>query len=405
MPYHFERFLTLRYLRGAEGHSEGKRFLRFVIRTAVGGVAVAVASLLLALSIVRGFSEQIEAKIFGIGTHVQVENLEDAPLAGVDGLIQRINTVEGVASAEPVVQEYVLLRRSNREIDGVQITGVEEVPAYIRSHLTDSLHVAGQWVVVGRSLARRLGIRPGDTVTLFSVRRHAESGSRPRVSQFVVSGIFETDLANYDDLLVYAGIDESRELLDYGEDEASRIDVRVSDIGEVGGVRDRISDELGFAVLVRSIYQVFRSLFAWVNLQESIIPFVIGVIVIVAAFNIVATLLMIILEKSSELGVLSSLGASPRLVKRLFVTMGLAIGLIGTAIGSVAALALELIQKRYEIIPLPAESYYLSVAPVQVNVADFLVVGIITVVLCALAAWLPARIGAAIDPVKVIRFR
>lgn len=412
VPYNLERFLTLRYLRGAQGQSEGKKFLRFIVRTAIGGVAVAVAALLLALAIVRGFSEEIEAKIVGFGAHVQVENLEDAPLQSADVLSSRIGTMNNVVSVTQVVQEYVLLRRSNREIDGVQITGVDQLPPYLEDQLVSGKSIFNNGrdeagLVIGKSLADRLRINVGDRLTLFSVRAGLQTVdvSRPRIKQFVVSGIFETSLAHYDDVLVYADINATRELLDYDETQATRLDISVADLSTVDQLTDDIVDTLGYTILARSIFQVFRSLFAWVNLQEGIIPFVIGVIILVAAFNIVATLLMIILEKSSELGILAGMGASGRLIRRLFMTLGLAIGIVGTTIGSAIALVLELLQDRFELIPLPAESYYLSTAPVTINALDFLVVGALTIALCTLAAYIPARIGASIDPVKVIRFR
>ncbi len=412
MPYTLERFLTIRYLRGAQGQSEGKNFLRFIIRTAIGGVAVAVTALLLALAIVRGFSAEIEAKIVGIGAHVQVENLEDAPLQRSDVLIEKIRSLDNVVSVSPVVQEYALLRRSNTEIDGVQVTGVESFPPYLKEHLVSGsaeLLMAGAHpeIVVGKSLSDRLGVEIGDVVTVFSIRSgvDASGGRKPRIKQFVVAGVFETALAHYDDLLVYANIASTRELLDYGPFEVSRLDVAVDDLTKVDALTDQIVETLGYTILARTIFQVFRSLFAWVNLQEGIIPFVIGVIILVAAFNILATLLMIILEKSSELGILAGMGASGRMIKRLFMTLGFVIGVVGTAIGASVALILELIQDRFGLIPLPAESYYLSTAPVEISSLDFFLVSVLTIALCTLAAYVPARIAAATDPVKVIRFR
>ena len=157
--------------------------------------------------------------------------------------------------------------------------------------------------------------------------------------------------------------------------------------------------------MARSIYEVWRGLFAWVELQESIIPLVIGVIILVAAFNIVGALLMIILEKTREIGVLESMGASSRSLRRLFLWLGLLIGIVGTAIGEGLALVLALIQQRYGIIPLPPEAYYMDTAPIELNPFDFVLVAVVTLTLCALAAYVPARVAAAIDPIRVIRFR
>lgn len=414
----FQRFVALRYLRGAQGREEGRRFLRFITYVAIGGVAVGVAALLLALSIVRGFSREIEAKIIGFGAHVQVESLQDAPLVDAASLRMSLERMEPVASVSPVLTEFVLLRRSSAEIDGVAIWGTEALPAYISDQIAagtgtlapDSTGLPG--LVIGSALAKSLGVNLGDKLTAFSMRRLGDgdgglqaTGSRPRVKQFSVRGVYETDLANFDELYVFADIEIARDLLNYDPDQVSRFDVTLHDVEQAGKVAEEIEEELGFPILARSIKEVFRGLFAWVNLQESIIPLVIGVIIIVAAFNIVGTLLMIILEKTREIGVLASMGASGRSLRRLFLWLGLLIGAVGTSLGLVLALSLALLQQRYHIIPLPEEAYYMDAAPIALNPLDFVIVAILSLTLCALAAYIPARVASRIEPLRVIRFQ
>ena len=156
--------------------------------------------------------------------------------------------------------------------------------------------------------------------------------------------------------------------------------------------------------MARTIFQIYHGLFAWVNLQEAIIPVVIGIMILVAAFNIIGILLMIILEKTREIGVFASMGASRQALRHLFLRLGLLIGTVGTSIGLGVALVLALLQQRYDLIPLPAETYYMTTAPVALNPVDFLLVGVISLILCGLAAYIPARVAARIEPVRVIRF-
>jgi lipoprotein-releasing system permease protein len=165
-----------------------------------------------------------------------------------------------------------------------------------------------------------------------------------------------------------------------------------------------MEQDVGFPISARTIYQQYQGLFAWVNLQQSIIPLVIGVIVLVASFNIIGILLMMILEKTREIGVLGSLGASGRQLRRLFLTLGAQIGVIGIGIGELLALVLGYVQMRFEIIPLPAEAYYMSTAPVSLNPLDFLLVAAVAFILCLAAAYIPARVASRIEPVKAIRF-
>ena len=415
----FERRMALRYLRGARGRAEGRRFLRFITYVAVGGVAVGVAALLLSLSIVRGFSREIQEKVVGFGAHVQVENYDDAPLDDADALEAALEAMPHVTAVMPLLQEFILLRRSSEVIDGVLLTGVPALPAFLEGNLVggtgdlaaDAEGRAG--VVLGADLARTLGLSVGEVVTAFSLPRGQGmeavqgvfSGLRPRVAQFRVSGIYETSLQDFDALNVYTALGPAQRLLGYDGDTVSRFDLTVDEMPNAAAVAEAVEEKFGFPVIARTIYEVWPGIFAWVNLQETIIPLVIGVIIIVAAFNIIGTLLMIILEKSREIGVLASMGASPRTLRRLFLWLGLFIGVVGTGTGQVLALVIALLQKRYEIIDLPAEQYYMSTAPVELNALDFVLVGAVALALCTLAAYVPARVAARLDPIRVIRFR
>ncbi len=418
VPFAFERFVTLRYLRGAEGRAEGRSFLRFIIAAAVGGVALGVAALLLALAIVRGFSSTIEEKIIGFGAHVQVENsYQDTPLAGAGALADRLRRFPQVTSVAPVVQDFALLRRSAGEIDGVALWGTLEPPPYLRRQMAEGAFsfapdTAGRpGIVLGQTLARRLGISVGDVVTVFSIPADGERGQGaaltqpPRVKQFHVAGLFETALNDFDDLYAFVDIAIARSLLGFAPDEVSRLDLTLHDAHEADSVAAAVEEEFGFPVRAATIFQIFSGLFAWVNLQQSITPLVISVIVVVAAFNIIGTLLMLLLEKTREIGVMVSLGASQRAVRRLFLGLGLGIGAAGTLAGEALALVLGLVQMRYKLIPLPAEAYYMTSAPVELRLFDFVFVGAVALALCVVAAYVPARVAARIEPVRAIRFQ
>ncbi len=411
----FEWFMALRYLWGAEGQAEGRSFLRFITYVAIGGIALGVGALLLALSIVRGFSQEIENKIVGFGAHVQVRSyLQDAPLEPADELEARLRGVPNVSRVAPVAQRFILLRRSREAIDGVALFGADEPPPYLADRVVDgafrfapdSLRRPG--LVLGHQLARRLDLSVGQTVTAFSINDPGETSAgllQPRVKQFHVAGIYETSLATIDDLYVFTSLRTARELIGLPENAVSHYDLTVQPVSRADSVAAQIEREFGFPVGAQTIYERFQGLFAWVNLQQGIIPLVISVIVIVAAFNIVSTLLMMILEKTREIGVLESLGASGRMMRRLFLALGLLIGVVGTVIGEALALILALIQQRFQIIPLPAEAYYMKSAPVELSPLDFVIVASVALTLCALAAYVPARVASRIKPVEAIRFQ
>jgi lipoprotein-releasing system permease protein len=204
---------------------------------------------------------------------------------------------------------------------------------------------------------------------------------------------------------VFADIESARDLFDYTADTATRLDVVLPSLAGVDSAAARIDATLGYPHHARTAYEIFRQYFAWVRLQENIIPLVIGVIVLVGAFNIVGTLLMIMLEKTSEIGILGSMGASRSMIRRLFLFLGLLIGGAGIVAGQLLALALSVIQKRYALIPLPKEAYYMDAAPISLVAWDFLLVAALALVLCAAAAYIPAGVSARIEPIRAIRFR
>ena len=417
MSGRFESFVALRYLRGAEGRAEGRSFLRFITYVAIGGVALGVAALLLSLAIVRGFSQEITEKIFGFGAHIQVRSyVQDQPLEEAGSLAQQIRGTEGVATASPVVEDVVLLRQSERSIDGVQLLGTDTPPSYLVQNIVDgtfALHSSPDGhapLVVGSGLADRLGLAVGQVVAAFSLRNGGDATGRmapPRVRQFQVTGVYETSLSNIDDNFAFTRLSTARSLVGLPSSAVSRFDVTVQNISTVDSVAAQIETRVGFPASARTIYQLqpYASLFAWVDLQQGIIPLVIAVIVIVAAFNIVGILLMIILEKTREIGVLQSLGTSQATLKRLFLAFGLLIGAVGTALGAGLALLLGFLQQRFSLIPLPEEAYYMTTAPIALHPIDYLIVSVATLLLCGLAAYIPARVAARIEPVRAIRFQ
>ena len=408
----FQRFVALRYLRGAQGRDEGRRFLRFVTYVAVGGVAVGVAALLLSLMIVRGFSREIQDKIVAFGSHVRVENYVNRPLARADTLAPKLAALDGVTRVTPVADDFGLLR-SRSDIEGAVIVGVpegsqrflaEQMHAGAFSFAPDSAGRAG--IVVGKKLAEVLGVEVGSQLTAFSMREYGGGVTmqRPRVRAFHVAGIYETGLADFDEVYAYTDLATARALFEIADDAVSRFDLELADIEDADAVAERITETFGVPVYARSIFRVQQNLFAWVNLQKSIIPLVIGVIILVAAFNIIGTLLMVMLEKTGEIGIIRSMGAPARGVQRLFLWLGFFVGVAGTTIGAGLALVLALLQLRFGIIPLPQEAYFIDTAPIELSAFDFVLVAAVALALCTLSAYLPARVAARLDPIRSIRF-
>ncbi len=412
----FERTLALRYLRGAEGRDERRGFLRFVVVAAIGGVAVGTGALLLALMIVRGFSREIEAKIVGFGQHVQVETYLGEPIQNVDSVAAAVAGLDHVERVAPAVVDFALLSSrgsGNDGVEGVLLWGTEPEHQPFVAERTElgafdlSEDAEGRpGVVLGLRLAERLGLAVGDRITAYSTRGLGAGRiqSRPRVRQYRVAGVFETGLGDFDERFAFVDLDAAAQLFAYPPGQVSRLDVTLDDRQHARAVSDAVTDKIGPPLFARPIEEVYRGLFAWVELQQSIVPLVISILVVVAAFNIIGALLMVVLEKAREIGTVLAMGASRASVRRLFLVFGLMVGVIGASIGTGVALAFGALQARFAIIRLPQDAYYLDRAPVEMSGIDIGVTVIATILICTLAAYLPARAAARVEPVRTIRF-
>jgi lipoprotein-releasing system permease protein len=320
-------------------------------------------------------------------------------------------------AAHPAVVDFALVRArgaggAEANVDGTLLWGTTpDAQGFIAERTAGRFDFAPNaeghpGAVVGARFAERLGLAVGDRLTVFSTRGLGTGGvaARPRVRVFHVAGVFETGLGDFDDRFAYAGLDDVRALFDYGPDQVTRIDLTLADRAQAAAVATSISEGIGPPVMARSIEDVYFGLFAWVRLQQSIVPLVISILVIVAAFNIIGALLMVVLEKAREIGTVLAMGATRGAVRRLFVFLGFLVGVTGAAIGALAALAFGLLQARFKLIPLPADAYYLDAAPVEIQALDVVWTVVVAVALCTLAAYLPARAAARIEPIHSIRF-
>lgn len=258
--------------------------------------------------------------------------------------------------------------------------------------------------VIGSQLARNLEAVPGSVITAYAIRGVPTPLNLPLIRQFEVTGIYHTGIDQFDDLMVLIDRQHARFLFDMEAPKAHQVEIRVSDPAEITAVQARLSEALAFPYHVESIYQRYRSIFAWINLQEQTIPFIIAVMIIVAAFNLIGTVLMMVLERTRDIGILKTMGATDQSIRSIFLFEGIIVGLAGFAIGVCLWMAFYGIQDTWQIIPLPEESYYMSSAPVEPRITDFFLVGTVTIVLCALASWLPARVAARLNPLSVISY-
>ncbi len=378
---------------------------------AILGVAIGSAGLLISLSVVHGFKTAIQEKILGFGTHISIETLASMPVYRADTLSVWLEHAPDVLELQPVVYGQGMIQTGN-QVEGTFIKGVPESGdlSDIRNYITsgeynlqsDSTGIPG--LLLGSRLARNLSAKIGDVVFIYAIKGIPSASNLPEIQRFTLNGIYETGIDQFDDVLILIPIDKARVLFDMPVPSASQIDIRVRDVNSIRTTDAWLDDNLDFPYLNISLYTRYNNIFAWVNLQEQTIPVVIGVMIIVAVFNLIGTVLMMVLERVRDIGALKMMGSTDQQIKRIFITEGLLVGAIGLIIGiSIAGLFIWL-QGTYELIPLSQENYYMSTAPVEPHLIDFIWVSLVTMFLCYLASWFPARVASRLNPVEVSKF-
>ena len=224
----------------------------------------------------------------------------------------------------------------------------------------------------------------------------------PKIKQFIITGIYETGLRDYDDVIIYTDLATSQKLFDFNK-AVTGIEMKVNDIDKVEKIVLKLKQILDYPAYPRSLFKLYKSLFTWVELQKAPIPIILGLIIIVATFNIVGTLLMLILEKTESIGILKSLGTNRRNIMQIFLYDGLIIGIIGIILGNTIGLSLCLLEMKYKFFKLP-EIYYMKTVPILLEPEYIIMISVITIFLVFFATIIPSFLASKVDPVKSLRF-
>lgn len=402
----YASFIASRYLRA----EKGKGFFTFISAISIIGVALGSAALIIALTVLGGFEREITEKVIGFGSHIQIAGYQHQPL---QNYLSTIATIEHSSPAIKAVQPYVAreaLIRSSESVDGILLKGIEPLRdiSGVSKYLVEGTYVitrepgALPSVVIGKKLAAKLALRVGDKAVVFGTGATPEVGPM-RATQFRITGIYESGMAEYDDVFAFTSLQDAQQLFQFGT-AVSGYEVLVTTLDSVDTIADRLQQELGYPHYARTLYQNYRNLFSWIELQKKPIPIVLGLIIIVATVNIIGTLLMMVLTKSREIGVLKSLGATRKGIISIFLRQGVTIGLIGTLVGNLLAFVLCYGEMKMRFLSLPSEIYFMNSVPILLRLEVFLAVSGISIALCALCALVPAWLASRIDPIRTLRF-
>jgi lipoprotein-releasing system permease protein len=422
----FEFFISLRYLRA----KRKQIFVSIITFISIAGIFLGVAALIIVLAVMNGFETDLRNKILGINSHVVLMQYTGA-MKDYQKVMNEVEQVEGVVASTPFIFSQAMLRNEGRT-SGVILRGMSVANAFKVINLgkmhegnfdylsekqrstiglgKDTSMLPG--IVIGKELAKNMGLLLFDPVNIISpMGISTPMGMVPKMKKFIVVGIFDSGFYEYDSTLAYVSLRDCQDFLNLGE-RVTGLEIKVNDIYRANIIAKSIEKKLGFPFWARNWMEMNKNLFSALKLEKRVMFIILSLIVLVAAFNIICTLIMIVMEKNKDIAVLKSMGATSASIMKIFIYQGVTIGAIGTLMGCIGGLAVALnleklsvsIENLFGFKILPGDVYYLSQLPSQVNYSDVAIIIIGTMLICFLSTIYPSRRASKLDPAEALRY-
>lgn len=409
----FELFVGRRYLRAKQKQA----FISMITILSVAGVAVGVMALIVVIAVMTGFEADLKKRILSGQPQIMIMR-HGGSITQYRQIQQAVEETPGVEAATPFIYAQIMLK-SNSGAAGAVLRGIDpasagrvmdtlkdfQLPSSTAASTLPGASRAIPGIVLGLELAKNLAVGQGDVIYLISPRGMISPiGHVPTMRRFEVTGFFESGMYDYDQTFAYINIRDAQKIMRLG-DAVTGLDIRVADVYEAGNIARAISGKLGFPYWTRDWMQMNRNLFKALKLERQVMFIILTLIILVAAFNIASSLIMMVMGKTRDIAILKAMGATERSLKKIFVLNGMVIGLLGTLIGLGLGLVICTVLKHYNIHELTGDIYYFTTRlPVKLEFVDVASIIGAALLICFLATLYPARQAAKLNPVEAIRY-
>jgi len=403
----YELFIAKRYLTAKRKQS----FISVITVISILGITIGVMALIIAIALITGFQEDVRDKILGSTSHLIVSDLTREGLEGYPQLISKIKSLKGVKSVSPVVHDTVLLSgpsgNSGAMLKGIDFDLEKKYSRWLqklergRISAPDSKR---EGMLLGREIAASIGAGVGDVVTVFtSSSRLSPIGPIPKRKRFEVIGIFSTGLYEFDSSTALVRLELAQKFIGL-EERISYIQIKIDNIFQASKIGNKIREIMPPLAYVMTWMELNKPLFSALKLEKNIMFLTIALIVFVAALNIIATLILMVMEKTRDIGILMAMGATSQNIKKIFFLQGTVIGIIGTATGVVLGLFWCLLANTFELIKVPVDIYQISFVPFHIKLFDLILIVGIALLISFLSTLFPSHRASKVDPVIALKY-
>jgi lipoprotein-releasing system permease protein len=401
-----------------KGRRQGTSFSRPINVIAIIGISTGLAVMILAVAILTGFKQQIRDKIVGFGSHIQVINFdsnysfETVPISTDLEFVQKIKNLPGVKHLQVFATKAGIIK-SDDAIQGVVLKGIgsDFDWNYFKSNIVEGTiftvndSIRTNKVIISRKIADMLKLKPNDSISMHFIQEP------PRMRRFIISGIYETSLEEFDKIYVFCDIGHIKRLNGWKDDQVSGFEVFIKDFDQLDEMTQEVTDAIGYRltetdikVKVRNIREKYPQIFDWLNFQDLNVIIIIILMLVVAGFNMISGLLILILEKTNMIGVLKALGAEDKAIRRIFIYQASYLIVKGLFWGNLIGIGIAFLQLKTGLITLDPSSYYIKTVPVNLDISHILLLNAGTMVAIIIMLLIPSQLVSRISPVKAIRY-
>ena len=402
----FETFFSLRYLKAKRKQG----FISVITGISILGITIGVMSLIVVLAVMNGFREDLMKKILGVNSHLLILSY-NAGVKDRKAVMEKALKVDGVLSATPFIYSEVMVKHAGnisgailRGLDPSTVGDVININSMLKKGSIDVLNTSSQGIIIGSELSKQIGALSGDFITLVSpIGKLTPLGRVANEETFQITAIFESGMYEYDSKMIFLSLPDAQDFLSLG-DEVTGIELKVNDIHKSDTIGKIVQEDLGYPYWTKDWKMMNKSLFSALKLEKVTMFIILIMIVLVGALNIISSLVMLVMEKTRDIAILRTMGASSKSIMSIFIFQGLFVGLIGTFLGLISGSFLCQLLARYKFIKLPPDVYYITTLPVRMEWMDVASIAVAAIVISFLATIYPSWQASKVNPVEALRY-